>query len=299
MNDPQNHFNWERFIGLLLAIGVVVVFIFFLFTPPEITQLTLPIIRFLAALTAGFSAYLFAGSLDFVGSLYNRIQFRAAGAFAAFIAVFFLFSYGLSQNPIISEPEAPPPPSEKPTALTPTPIVESDKTSPAPIPENQTLSDLSNLESLLSSGNWREADRETGKVMLDIMGRAQQGTIESGNLSTFPCEELRAIDSLWVKYSNGKFGFSVQEEIWAGLGSPTVVIPGRISEINTFMTIVGWGFADRIFSYEDFDFDIEQAPKGHLPAWLHDIYCFDEPEKCFWEVIIAPLVRTEICMSGA
>ncbi|ASC73681.1 putative GUN4 domain-containing protein [Halomicronema hongdechloris C2206] len=276
MNDPQNHFDWERFIGLLLAIGVVIVFVFFLFLPPDINQLTLPIIRFLAALAAGLSAYLFAGSLDFVGSLSNRIQVKAAGAFAAFIAVFFLFSHGLPQNPVVSDPQAP----------------------PTSIPEDQTLSDFSTLESLLSSGNWRESDRETGKVMLDIMGRAQQGTIEPGNISSFPCEELREIDSLWVKYSNGKFGFSVQEEIWAGLGSPTVVIPGKISELNTFMTFVGWGFADSIFSYEDFDFDIEQAPKGHLPAWLHDVYCFGESEKCFWEVIVAPLVRTEICISG-
>ena len=298
MNDPQNHFDWERFIGLLLAIGVVIVFVVFLFRPPDINQFTLPIIRFLAALAAGLSAYLFAGSLDFAGSLSNRIQVKAAGAFAAFIAVFFLFSYGLPQNPVVSGPVDPPARSEEPTTSTPPPVVEPDQAPPTSTPEDQTLSDFSALESLLSSGNWREADRETGKVMLDIMGRAQQGTIEPGNMSSFPCEELQEIDSLWVKYSNGKFGFSVQEEIWASLGSPTVVIPGKISELNTFMTFVGWGFADSIFSYEDFDFDIEQAPKGHLPAWLHDVYCFGESEKCFWEVIVAPLVRTEICISS-
>ncbi|CCQ59603.1 GUN4 domain-containing protein, partial [Crocosphaera watsonii] len=30
----------------------------------------------------------------------------------------------------------------------------------------------------------------------------------------FPCEDLRIIDQLWVKYSNGQFGFSVQKQIY-------------------------------------------------------------------------------------
>ena len=30
----------------------------------------------------------------------------------------------------------------------------------------------------------------------------------------FPCDDLRTIDQLWVHYSNGKFGFSVQKKIY-------------------------------------------------------------------------------------
>ncbi len=286
MNDPQNHFDWERFIGLLLAIGVVIAFVAFLFTHPEIKQLTLPIVRFLAALAAGLSAYLFAGSLDFVGSLSNRLQIRAAGAFATFVVVFFLFNYGLSSDLAVSNPPPPSPPPEIDNQELPnSPLELEDEISP----------DYSTLEELLSSANWRAADQETAKIMLNVVGRSEQGTIEPGLLENFPCKELQEIDSLWVKYSDEKFGFSVQEKIWADLGSPTVITPNRISAINELITFVGWGLGDVIFSYDDFVFDIESAPRGHLPAWLHDTYCFGAHEQCVWETLVAPLVRTEIC----
>ncbi len=36
--------------------------------------------------------------------------------------------------------------------------------------------------------------------------------------ATDTCEDLRTIDQLWVKYSNGRFGFSVQKRIWHSIG---------------------------------------------------------------------------------
>ena len=51
-----------------------------------------------------------------------------------------------------------------------------------------------------------------------------EGSFDCVKLLTFiqnlPCDELRRIDELWVKHSEGKFGFSVQKEIWKELGSP-------------------------------------------------------------------------------
>ena len=37
----------------------------------------------------------------------------------------------------------------------------------------------------------------------------------------FPCEDLRTIDQLWVKYSNRHFGFCVQKHIYQSLGGTT------------------------------------------------------------------------------
>ena len=37
-------------------------------------------------------------------------------------------------------------------------------------------------------------------------------------MKNFPCQDLGTIDKLWVEYSDGKFGFSVQKKIYQDLG---------------------------------------------------------------------------------
>ncbi|MEH2269829.1 MAG: serine/threonine-protein kinase [Nostoc sp.] len=71
-----------------------------------------------------------------------------------------------------------------------------------------------NLENLLKAGQWKAADEETTRVMLKAAKREQQGWLNSESIKKFPCTDLRTIDQLWVKYSNGHFGFSVQKRIW-------------------------------------------------------------------------------------
>ncbi|KZL47773.1 hypothetical protein A2T98_21495 [Nodularia spumigena CENA596] len=66
----------------------------------------------------------------------------------------------------------------------------------------------------LAAGMWKEADEETFKVMLEVAGCEKQGYLEPEDIRQFPCEDLRIIDKLWVDYSNGHFGFSVQKEIY-------------------------------------------------------------------------------------
>ncbi|BAZ26100.1 hypothetical protein NIES4073_70060 [Kalymmatonema gypsitolerans NIES-4073] len=66
----------------------------------------------------------------------------------------------------------------------------------------------------LAAGQWKEADEETHKVMLEVAGREKQGYLEVEDIQQFPCEDLRIIDQLWVQYSNGRFGFSVQKKIY-------------------------------------------------------------------------------------
>ena len=114
--------------------------------------------------------------------------------------------------------------------------------------------DYSGLRDLLAQGKWWEADRETRRVMLAFaiqeMGLKPEVTHELDNsdnlprydhhtidgtlvkysdgrywysvypdldveqIDNFPCEDLRTIDNLWVKYSDGRFGFSVQKRIY-------------------------------------------------------------------------------------
>ena len=73
------------------------------------------------------------------------------------------------------------------------------------------------LRRYLVEGNWFEADKETIRLILDIAGMAQE-ELSPDEIKQFPCNDLRVIDQLWSKYSNGRFGFSTQLRIYQELG---------------------------------------------------------------------------------
>lgn len=77
------------------------------------------------------------------------------------------------------------------------------------------------------------------------------------------CQDLHAIDSLWVKYSNGRFGFSVQNQIYKSCKGNRFF---RDSIENEFGDIVGWRPGARwLNDYNNITFDLT-APVGHLPV---------------------------------
>jgi serine/threonine-protein kinase len=78
--------------------------------------------------------------------------------------------------------------------------------------------DYRKLRELLAAEKWSEAERETLAVMLKA-AQTQEDWLYRPDIKTFPCNDLRIIDTLWVKYSKGIFGFSVQKRIWQELGS--------------------------------------------------------------------------------
>ncbi len=96
--------------------------------------------------------------------------------------------------------------------------------------------DYTMLQNLLKVGRWREADQETGRRMLEAVGREANDWILSEELRNFPCADLQTIDQLWVKYSDGRFGFSVQQRIWEDCGSP--IQSGK--NWYQFCTKIGW-----------------------------------------------------------
>ncbi|MFO0052131.1 MAG: GUN4 domain-containing protein [Dolichospermum sp.] len=120
------------------------------------------------------------------------------------------------------------------------------------------------LEALLQAGKWRDADLETWKVMLKLTKREQEGWLRLEDVKNFPRQELRKMDQLWVKYSNGKFGFSVQKQIWLDLGGKLDGEP----DWDTFKKLglrVGWRKNDAWLSYDSYTFSTN-ALRGHLPA---------------------------------
>jgi uncharacterized caspase-like protein len=124
--------------------------------------------------------------------------------------------------------------------------------------------DYGNLRDLLAAGKWKEADEETAKVMLKVAGRENEGWLDTDSIEKFPCEDLRTIDQLWVKYSNGRFGFSVQKRIWLEVGGK----PGE-SDYEVWCKFgdrVGWRVKNGWIYYSDLTFSVN-CPWGHLPGF--------------------------------
>jgi eukaryotic-like serine/threonine-protein kinase len=122
--------------------------------------------------------------------------------------------------------------------------------------------DYINLRNLLAAKKWKEADEETLRVMLKVAGREEKGWLDTESIEKFPCEDLRTIDQLWVKYSNGRFGFSVQKRIYQSLGG-TSQYDRKVWE--AFGDRVGWRKKNEWLYYKDLTFS-EKAPEAHLPV---------------------------------
>ena len=126
--------------------------------------------------------------------------------------------------------------------------------------------DYRKLRDYLAQGKWKEADEETIRVMLAVAKREKEGWLDDKSIDNFPCADLRTIDQLWVKYSGGKFGFSVQKRIYQGFGGTRE----HNSDIwEKFGDKVGWRKGGSWLYYRYITFD-KKAPEGHLPVFDHD-----------------------------
>lgn len=125
--------------------------------------------------------------------------------------------------------------------------------------------DYTKLRDLLKAGEWEEADRETDRVMLEVVGRKANVYIRKEEMEQFPCTDLLTIDQLWVKYSKGRFGFSVQKKIYVETGNP---LDGEYheKEFRRFSKRVGWWLSEsgRFVRGNAFS---TSAPEGHLPSF--------------------------------
>jgi serine/threonine protein kinase len=125
--------------------------------------------------------------------------------------------------------------------------------------------DYTKLRDFLAQSKWKEADKETAKVMLQVANRTSSGWLRIEDIDNFPCEDLRTIDQLWLEYSSGRFGFSVQAKIYRSLGG-TQECNEKIW--NAFGDKVGWrGNNNSWIYYNNVTFDLE-ALQGHLPGWV-------------------------------
>jgi hypothetical protein len=126
--------------------------------------------------------------------------------------------------------------------------------------------DYRNLEDLLKRHQWKDADIITFETMLRICDR--HGFLRVKDIDIFPCEDLQIIDQLWLNYSQEKFGFSIQKQLFDQLDNGQQY---NDKLWDDFGLIIGWRKENKNIRYDRAIFDIN-APRGHLPCRIFDLW---------------------------
>ena len=117
--------------------------------------------------------------------------------------------------------------------------------------------DYSPLQQYLLNENYEDADRFTSAKLRELAGEKaiDRGYVYFSEVDSMPGIDLVNLDRLWIIYSKGKFGFSVQAKI---LDS----VDGRYDKL---WPRIGWK-KDGIWTRypKAFNWSIE-APNGHMP----------------------------------
>ena len=183
-------------------------------------------------------------------------------------------------SPYISLPPISSPPIELPIYLReeeiefPTYVREREPVKNTILEPNLDLEIYGKLEEYLKNEQWKEADLETMKVLIEIADSIESPDprrdlitwLKQTDLDKIPDEVLKTIDQLWVKYSKGHFGFSVQAKIWGECCGKQRKCELKITYRNKFAESVGWSDGRKwIKRYDNLDFSID-AKRGHLPS---------------------------------
>lgn len=123
--------------------------------------------------------------------------------------------------------------------------------------------DYKPLQALLRKGRWKDADQETFQILLKLSNRETEGWLSQADVENLACKDLQTLNQLWDYYSDGRFGFSRQQQIWESLG-------GQVGQYTPEMAakfgdLVGWRKRGQWLKYEQLNFS-NRAHDGHLPA---------------------------------
>lgn len=117
--------------------------------------------------------------------------------------------------------------------------------------------DYQPLQALLIAQKFEEADRLTLRKLCELAGPAavQRKWVYFTEVDSFPIADLLTIDQLWRVYSEDRFGFSKQRELWLGLNQ----------NWNRLWEKLAWKSGNIWTRYPgEFVWDLS-APIGHLP----------------------------------
>jgi hypothetical protein len=117
--------------------------------------------------------------------------------------------------------------------------------------------DYRSLQQSLAQQKFQDADRVTTQKLCELAGEAaiKRKWLYFTEVESLPSADLQTINQLWLVHSEGKFGFSVQRQLWLGVGKNWEALWPKIQ----------WKSGKTWTRYPgDFTWDLS-APKGHLP----------------------------------
>lgn len=117
--------------------------------------------------------------------------------------------------------------------------------------------DYAPLQQLLAEQQFEAADTLTRELLCQLGGEGAVARkwLYFTEVDNIPVTDLQTIDRLWVAYSDGKFGFSVQRKLWLGTGK----------NWDKLWPKMGWKNGNSWTRYpQGFTWSLD-APKGHLP----------------------------------
>ena len=114
--------------------------------------------------------------------------------------------------------------------------------------------DFSKLNNLLKNQDWKKADYETWNIFCKIVGKPEKTCIEAKELQKINYSDFHIIDWLWRKYSQEKFGFTIQFKIFQDVNNDN----------DDFREKVDWfeAFNQELYNKKEFNLSLS---KGYLP----------------------------------
>ncbi|NEO97965.1 MAG: protein kinase [Symploca sp. SIO2E9] len=115
--------------------------------------------------------------------------------------------------------------------------------------------DYTIIHNLLVKKKWKEADQQTWDMLCQLLSKNPGYYLKNDDIRNLPSQELLRIDQLWIKYSRGRFGFSVQARIYEEVGGDYPSLCNRL----------GWPLHQASVPDSQLKFNLK-APVGHLPS---------------------------------
>ena len=103
------------------------------------------------------------------------------------------------------------------------------------------------LQNALAEKNWEHADRETEVLLLQLAPPPRQRKVDVTLLEVLPCGCLETIDQLWLHYSQGQFGLSIQVGLWQSIGRETTEQFQRLGQVLSWDRFLETGGLPSVF----------------------------------------------------
>lgn len=120
------------------------------------------------------------------------------------------------------------------------------------------------LATLLATGDFQSADQFTRDNLIKLAGTEaeRRNFVYWTEVSKIPVTDLATMERLWLEFSDGNFGYSVQKRVW----------DIENGNFDNFIRRIGWTKIDngnerklKWFGKSEFVYDVDKAVKGHLP----------------------------------